>query len=216
MKIKTMVLLAGMVLAFSLCLVSCDDPTAEVRERVTVTFNINYEGGTSPDPITFFKGTAAGTAIWPRNPTRAGWTFGGWRNGNRTYTRNTVIDEDITVTAQWTEITGLADQPSAAEIAELFTTAPQDPDPDDPRVYFPSQLSDSRKIWGTANPAITFAYLADPTPMVFCHADPPCIQHSGDTSNSWCDECRLYIYGSNDTVTFNQSGSQIQEPFQDF
>jgi len=82
----------------------------------------------------------------------------------------------------------LEDQPEKQVIADLFDTANG----------FPETLSDARKIWGMNNPSVTFAYVADPSPMVYC----PKLKNSGDTENHWCDECTLYVYGSNDTLAF--------------
>jgi len=186
-------------LVLGIVLLGCDGDGTEGtdRERVTVTFKIGYEGGKSPEPISLFKGTAAGDR-WPSNPSRLGWRFDRWRGDGRTINRTTVIEKDITVIGQWIELNGVVEQPSSEEIGFLFVYDPGDPD------SFPAQLSDARKIWGMRNPIITFAYLADPVPMVFCHANPPCIKNSGDTEENWCDECVLYMYGSNDTLHFAQ------------
>jgi arabinoxylan arabinofuranohydrolase len=193
-------------LAFGFALSGCADTEKErERERVTVTFDIGYEGGASPAPVTIFKGTAVGAAKWPRSPSRNGYSFQGWYKGSSRYTANTVINEDVTVTARWDLMSDVKPQPPSAEIAALFTE------------NFPAanetRLSDSRKIWGMNNPVITFAYLADPTPMVFCHADPPCIRDSGDTESNWCDQDRLYLYGSNDTLAWRADGTPEPSAF---
>jgi len=92
----------------------------------------------------------------------------------------------------------LAPQPPSEEIAALFDTANG----------FPATLSDAKKIWGMNNPSVTFAFVADPVPMVYC----PKLKNSGDTENHWCDECTLYVYGSNDTLAFN-GNSPITDQF---
>jgi arabinoxylan arabinofuranohydrolase len=89
-----------------------------------------------------------------------------------------------------------APQPEQAEIAALFSTDNG----------FPATLSDARKIWGMNNPSVTFAFVADPTPMVYCPSGK--LKNSGDTENHWCEQCTLYVYGSNDTLTFTSSGGQ--------
>jgi arabinoxylan arabinofuranohydrolase len=71
----------------------------------------------------------------------------------------------------------LEDQPTAAERAALFDTANG----------FPETLSNSWKIWGHHNALITQGFGADPT----------AIEYDG----------RLYIFASNDTVLFNESGA---------
>jgi len=48
------------------------------------------------------------------------------------------------------------------------------------------------------NPSMTFAFVADPSPTVYC----PNISNSGATEDHSCDECTLYVYGSNDTLAF--------------
>jgi len=90
----------------------------------------------------------------------------------------------------------LAAQPDKTVIENLFNTANG----------FPATLSDARKIWGMNNPSVTFAFVADPSPMVYC----PKLKNSGDTENHWCDECTLYVYGSNDTLAFTDAG--LPEP----
>ena len=188
-------------LAFTLVSTGCegkiidgggDDP---VRDRVTITFALGYSGGTVPAKVTILKGGTVGNR-WPANPRRSGFLFEGWYSGETQFFRSTVINEDVTVTAVWDEMTSAKDSPSTEALAVLF----------DPTKDFPATLSDARKIWGMNNPIITFAYLADPAPMVFCHAVPPCILNSGDTEKNWCDECVLYLYGSNDTLRFTDEG----------
>jgi arabinoxylan arabinofuranohydrolase len=86
------------------------------------------------------------------------------------------------------ELISLAEQPPSEDIAAFFDTDNG----------FPATLSDARKIWGMNNPSVTFAFVADPSPMVYCSK----LKNSGDTENHWCDECTLYVYGSNDTLAF--------------
>ena len=69
--------------------------------RVTsyvVTFNSN--GGSSVASQSVVSG---GKATQPSNPTRSGYTFGGWYNGNIKYDFNTAVTADLTLTAKWTQ-----------------------------------------------------------------------------------------------------------------
>lgn len=73
-------------------------------ERVTVKFDVN--GGkmiSSPDSVQVIKGEK----IWndyPNNPELTGWDFGGWYdNAGTKYTAESVINEDVTLTAKWTK-----------------------------------------------------------------------------------------------------------------
>ena len=202
MKSKLLTIAIIIVLAFGLIFSDCNGERTEKNtenDRVTITFNIGYAGGENPGKVTIFKGNAAG-ARWPANPSRSGYKFDGWYKGDKGYTRATVINEDVTVTAKWEAMTTTKPSPPSADLAGLFT-------PESEANDFPATLSDARKIWGKNNPIITFAYLADPAPMVFCHAPSPCIKNSGDTENNWCEECVLYMYGSNDTLSFTQDGA---------
>ena len=72
-------------------------------ERATVTFDVN--GGTmvnSPDSVQVIKGEK----IWndyPNDPTLSDWTFDGWYDESGIkYTVDSIISEDVTLTAKWT------------------------------------------------------------------------------------------------------------------
>jgi uncharacterized repeat protein (TIGR02543 family) len=186
-KIALPILFAALIGALFL---SCPDGgSSSGPQRVKVTFQIGYDGGVSPEPVTINKGESCGLS-WPRDPLRSGYKFLGWFNSaNELFDRDTVINGNVTLTAKWEAWLPGAEQPSKAEIAALFDTANG----------FPAQLSDAKKIWGMNNPLMTFAFVADPSPMVYC----PKLKNSGDTEKHWCDECTLYVYGSNDTLAFN-------------
>jgi arabinoxylan arabinofuranohydrolase len=124
------------------------------------------------------------------------------------FTAGTTVTANITVYARWSSSSfvppsqnDLEPQPPAADIAALFNTANG----------FPQTLSDARKIWGMNNPSMTFAYVADPVAMVYCPTG--LLKNSGDTANHWCDECTLYVYGSNDTLAFTTAGVPISDDF---
>jgi len=145
-----------------------------------VTFNLGYAGAPSIPQIRVEKGLAAGYR-WPADPIRSmGYTFEGWFNGTAKYTAETIIRDDVTVTARWIDEFRLQDQPSAEALAALFSTASG----------FPANLSDTWKIWGHHNALITHGFGADPTAMVY--------------------NDRLYIFSSNDSLMYNASGSVIQ------
>ncbi|MCL2600943.1 MAG: family 43 glycosylhydrolase, partial [Treponema sp.] len=74
------------------------------------------------------------------------------------------------------EMYRLEDQPSREEAAALFCTDNG----------FPTELSNSWKIWGHANPLFTQAFGADPDVLVF--------------------NDRLYVFMSNDTIQYNAAG----------
>lgn len=72
-------------------------------ERATVTFDVN--GGTmvnSPDSVQVIRGEK----IWndyPNDPTLSDWTFDGWYDeAGIKYTVDSIISEDVTLTAKWT------------------------------------------------------------------------------------------------------------------
>lgn len=65
----------------------------------TVTFDSN--GGSSVDTQTVQRGKMA---VEPRSPTRNGYTFDGWYDGNTKFSFYTYIYEDIRLTAKWTYI----------------------------------------------------------------------------------------------------------------
>jgi arabinoxylan arabinofuranohydrolase len=210
---KTKLIIAMVMIAFivGVFLTGCEDTTGgNDRDRVTVTFKLgdDYEGNNSaPEPILVLKGTSVGKDRWPTNPRWSRHTFEGWKNsGGTVFTATTTINEDVTLTAGWEErINQLAEPLSAEELAALFSTT-ESPSGGEP---FPAQLSDAKKIWGMKNPSMTFAYVADPTPMVYC----PNIENSGATEGHSCDQCTLYVYGSNDTLYFNADGTPNTSDF---
>jgi len=68
----------------------------------TVTFNANG-GSPAPAPQTV---TSGGTAAEPAAPTMSGYTFGGWFLGGTLYNFSAPVTANITLTAQWTPISG--------------------------------------------------------------------------------------------------------------
>jgi uncharacterized repeat protein (TIGR02543 family) len=79
---------------------------ASAEDIVTVTFNSN--GGGAVSPITLLKGETMGAQLTtPARPVvdLVAYVFLGWFDENDTeYTRDTVIESDVTLTAKWREI----------------------------------------------------------------------------------------------------------------
>jgi len=196
MKKGRSIALLGIFLVFGMVFLSCENDNPGTEEQVKVTFDIGYPGGTAPQPVSLDKGSSCGNK-WPPAPSRDGYVFQGWFNSAGTeFTAITKIEEDVTLTARW--MISAAQQPSQADLAALFDT----------NNGFPEVLSDARKIWGMNNPLVTFAFVADPSPMVYC----PKLKNSGETEGHSCDECTLYVYGSNDTLAF-ENGAPITNNF---
>lgn len=100
-----------------------DDET--VRDQIVKkTFAITVEkqpqqSQTGPDPVKFTvsfdsdKGSAVDSqsitsgekAAAPGNPTRKGYAFAGWYNGNAKYDFNSPVTANLTLTAKWTKVT---------------------------------------------------------------------------------------------------------------
>lgn len=72
----------------------------------TVTFNSN--GGSSVASIVVPEGN---TVVEPNVPTRNGYTFSGWYNGNTIFDFTAGINGDITLTAKWTKNSGGSTNP---------------------------------------------------------------------------------------------------------
>ena len=69
----------------------------------TVTFDYN-DGKTAAKTVQVPQNAAIGSAI-PSNPTRKGYTFAGWFNGESQLSAETIISADVTYTAKWEPIT---------------------------------------------------------------------------------------------------------------
>jgi len=141
----------------------------------TVEFDLNGYDALEIPPISVAIDESAGSK-WPADPVRIDMEFAGWfdddDDDDAPYTAETPITKNLTVTAKWISAARLEAQPSAEELAALFDT----------EEGFPDALSNSWKIWGHRNALITQGFGADPTAMVY--------------------KDRLYIYASNDSLTF--------------
>jgi uncharacterized repeat protein (TIGR02543 family) len=102
----------GITYTFKVRAVNSKGPGAEVSiasapEAVPVlTYTVNfYSNGSLYDSKTVNSGSALETN-WPNNPTRSGYSFGGWfsgQNGTGTqYTNSTIITADVNLYAKWT------------------------------------------------------------------------------------------------------------------
>jgi uncharacterized repeat protein (TIGR02543 family) len=75
-----------------------------VEEPVIVTYVVSFDskGGSAIDNQTVNAGEKA---VKPADPTRDGYTFGGWFNGDDEYDFDSAVASDINLTAKWTENT---------------------------------------------------------------------------------------------------------------
>lgn len=65
---------------------------------------VTLKDGDKTDTVEVATGEAIGTKL-PADPTKNGYTFGGWFNGDTQLTADTLISGDVTYTAQWKPIT---------------------------------------------------------------------------------------------------------------
>jgi uncharacterized repeat protein (TIGR02543 family) len=97
-------------LIFVLCsllialLLSCGDDPTETNNKIAIVFNTG-EGGSEVASIKIDEGAALPTDYFgtgSKVPTRTGYTFNGWKNGETDVTAATTFSQDTTLTAQWT------------------------------------------------------------------------------------------------------------------
>ena len=69
------------------------------RNQCTVTFNA--DNGTASQKVTVNEGSSLGSKFPQQDPTKTGYTFKGWFNGNNQFTDITIVNNTITVTAKW-------------------------------------------------------------------------------------------------------------------
>lgn len=74
--------------------------TASVTDTNTHTVTFDSAGGSAVEAQTVAKD---GKATAPTNPTKDGYTFDGWYNGDTAYNFDTAVTADITLTAHWTK-----------------------------------------------------------------------------------------------------------------
>lgn len=71
------------------------------QKKFTVTFD--SKGGSKIVSQTVLDGNKA--AAPKKNPTKKGYLFGGWYNGNAKYNFNSAVTRNLTLTAKWTKVT---------------------------------------------------------------------------------------------------------------
>jgi hypothetical protein len=117
-------LIIAMVAITGFTMAACDnsgDGGINNEKDCTVSFLLGYDTVQSPpQPITVKAGQSAGSAF-PQNPIRPIWDFTGWKNEAGTiFTSNTVITNDVTLTASWNFTPGT----SNPIIRDRFTADP--------------------------------------------------------------------------------------------
>ncbi len=65
---------------------------------------VTLKDGENTDTVKVETGKTIGTKL-PKDPTKTGYTFGGWFDGDTQLTAETIISGDVTYTAKWTPIT---------------------------------------------------------------------------------------------------------------
>ena len=98
MNFKKILCITLMLLSIAV-LAACggNDPVKDTY--YTVSFEA--DGGSDVNAISVKEGEAA---IAPADPTKAGYTFAGWYNGNSEWDFNAVITADMTLTAKWEKV----------------------------------------------------------------------------------------------------------------
>lgn len=75
-------------------------------EVVTFTVTFDTAGGSAVEAQTVVSGE---TAVQPEDPTYEGYAFQGWRSGEETWSFETAVTADITLTAVWAEVPVVVD-----------------------------------------------------------------------------------------------------------
>lgn len=73
---------------------------ATIADSAKVTMAFNSDGGSTVDEQRILRGQKASA---PTEPTKAGYDFVGWYNGDNLYDFSTPVIENITLTAKWSE-----------------------------------------------------------------------------------------------------------------
>ncbi|MDR2953072.1 MAG: family 43 glycosylhydrolase [Treponema sp.] len=113
------VMATASVLLFAACSDDTKSDEPEDTTKYTVSFALGYTTTRNPPAsMTVAAGKAAGTLPTPVRPT---WDFTGWKDeSDKRYTRDTVINGDVALTAQW-EFTPGTDNPI---FRDYFTADP--------------------------------------------------------------------------------------------
>ena len=79
---------------------SNDDSSSQTPVVATFTVTFNSDGGSAVDAQTIDEGESA---IKPTDPTKVGYTFGGWTLNGNAYDFATPVTSDIELVAVWTK-----------------------------------------------------------------------------------------------------------------
>ena len=91
---------AAAVTALSTSLSELMENVNALKNITTRTVTFNSDGGTevTAQPVVY-----GGVAVEPTAPTKEGYTFGGWYNGETSYSFASEVKADTTLTAHWTQ-----------------------------------------------------------------------------------------------------------------
>ena len=178
-------LLLSLICFFAIVFPSCqNDKIGDDTITCTITFNPGYSGADDIPSIKVEKGKSSGS-LWPCDPQRKLHSFRGWYAKNDVlYGSSTIINGNVSLTAKWFDESKSAQaQPAdSAALKALFDTSDG----------FPSQLSNSWKIWNHKNPLFTQGFGADPNVLIY--------------------NDRLYVYMSNDTLEYKSADAFVDAP----
>lgn len=76
--------------------------TVEKKAQPVYSVTFNSDGGSS---VARQSVTDGKKAIAPKNPTKKGYTFTGWYNGNIKYNFNNIVTKSLTLKAKWNKVT---------------------------------------------------------------------------------------------------------------
>ena len=83
-------------------------------------YTVTFDNGGVRSTASVAQNTAIGTKI-PADPTKKGYTFEGWFNGEDKLTAKTVITDDVIYTAKWTPITYTIELNAGGDVGEKVT-----------------------------------------------------------------------------------------------
>lgn len=103
-KIKFRRLICAVIIALAMLpavLTACDFTPPEKEEPVYYTVTFDSNGGSEVPSQKIEKGK---TATKPADPSRGGYTFDGWFDGELEYDFAAAVEKNFTLTAKWTEV----------------------------------------------------------------------------------------------------------------
>jgi len=92
----------ALIMASALVFTGCNPQPEPEPEVLTHTVTFDADGGTGIEAVTVNDGE---TVAKPENPTKEGYSFGTWMNGEVEYDFDEPVTTDLTLKATWTEIT---------------------------------------------------------------------------------------------------------------